>query len=45
MTGTGSVERPARDFNVVLVLSGGNALGAFQAEVYEARHTDGLQPN
>jgi len=45
MTGTGSVERPDRDFDVVLVLSGGNALGAFQAEVYEALHTHGLQPD
>jgi hypothetical protein len=35
MTGTGSVERPARDFDVMLVLSGGNTLGAFQAGVYE----------
>ncbi len=34
-----------RDFDVVLVLSGGNALGAFQAGVYEALHTHGLQPD
>jgi len=45
MTGTGSAERPVRDFDVVLVLSGGNALGAFQAGVYEALHTHGLQPD
>lgn len=35
----------ARNFDVVLVLSGGNALGAFQAGVYEALHTHGLQPD
>ncbi|WP_169833118.1 patatin-like phospholipase family protein [Sphingomonas panacis] len=34
-----------RDFEVVLVLSGGNALGAFEAGVYEALHTHGLQPD
>lgn len=45
MTVTGSAERPARSFDVVLVLSGGNALGAFQAGVYEALHTHGLQPD
>jgi NTE family protein len=45
MTGTGSSERSTRDFDVVLVLSGGNALGAFQAGVYEALHTHGLQPD
>lgn len=36
---------PARDFAVVLVLSGGNALGAFQAGVYEALHANHLQPD
>jgi len=35
----------ARDFDVVLVLSGGNALGAFEAGVYEALHAHGLQPD
>ncbi|GGE89538.1 patatin-like phospholipase family protein [Sphingomonas prati] len=35
----------ARDFDVVLVLSGGNALGAFEAGVYEALHAQGLQPD
>lgn len=35
----------ARDFDVVLVLSGGNALGAFEAGVYEALHEHGLQPD
>jgi len=32
-------------FDVVLVLSGGNALGAFEAGVYEALHEHGLQPD
>ncbi len=45
MTGMDRVEHAARDFDVVLVLSGGNALGAFQAGVYEALHTHGLQPD
>ncbi|WP_426162803.1 patatin-like phospholipase family protein [Sandarakinorhabdus sp. DWP1-3-1] len=35
----------ARDFDIVLVLSGGNALGAFEAGVYEALHDGGLHPN
>ncbi|RZM17867.1 MAG: patatin-like phospholipase family protein, partial [Sphingomonas sp.] len=35
----------ARDFDVVLVLSGGNALGAFEAGVYEALHEHSLQPD
>ncbi len=39
--GAGSV----RDFDLVLVLSGGNALGAFEAGVYEALHEHGLQPD
>lgn len=34
-----------RDFDVVLVLSGGNALGAFEAGVYEALHERGLYPD
>ncbi|WP_375382663.1 patatin-like phospholipase family protein [uncultured Sphingomonas sp.] len=34
-----------RDFDVVLVLSGGNALGAFQAGVYQALHEHDLQPD
>jgi NTE family protein len=38
-------EEAVRDFDVVLVLSGGNALGAFEAGVYEALHEHGLQPN
>lgn len=44
-----TAERPAenqdREFAIVLVLSGGNALGAFQAGVYEALHEHGLQPD
>ena len=35
----------ARDFDIVLVLSGGNALGAFEAGVYEALHECDLQPD
>jgi len=38
-------EETVRAFNVVLVLSGGNALGAFEAGVYEALHEHGLQPD
>ena len=34
-----------RDFDVVLVLSGGNALGAFEAGVYQALHEQGLHPD
>lgn len=34
-----------RDFGIVLVLSGGNALGAFEAGVYEALHEHGLEPD
>lgn len=34
-----------RAFDVVLVLSGGNALGAFEAGVYEALHDSGLEPD
>jgi len=34
-----------RDFDVVLILSGGNALGAFEAGVYEALHGHGLFPD
>lgn len=45
MTTTALDERPARDFAVVLVLGGGNALGAFQAGVYEALHANGLRPD
>ncbi|MEG3084419.1 patatin-like phospholipase family protein [Sphingomonas sp. PB2P12] len=34
-----------RDFDLVLVLSGGNALGAFEAGVYEALHDHALRPD
>lgn len=34
-----------RDYDVVLVLGGGNALGAFQAGVYQALHEHDLLPN
>jgi len=34
-----------RDFDLVLVLGGGNALGAFEAGVYEALHAHALQPD
>jgi NTE family protein len=34
-----------RDFELVLVLSGGNALGAFEAGVYECLHQRGLEPD
>lgn len=36
---------PARTFDVVLVLSGGNALGAFEAGIYEALHQRDLLPD
>ncbi|KQT31034.1 hypothetical protein ASG29_16160 [Sphingomonas sp. Leaf412] len=36
---------PARDFDIVLVLSGGNALGAFEVGVYQALHEHGLYPD
>lgn len=34
-----------RDFDMVLVLSGGNALGAFEAGVYQALHEHDLAPD
>lgn len=34
-----------RDFSVALVLSGGNALGAYQAGAYQALHEHGLEPD
>jgi NTE family protein len=45
MTRMACAEHPVRDFEIVLVLSGGNALGAFQAGVYEALHNHGLEPD
>ena len=32
-------------YDVALVLSGGNALGAYQAGAYEALHEQGLEPS
>ncbi len=37
--------RPPRCQNVVLVLQGGGALGAYQAGVYQALHEAGLEPD
>ena len=45
MTPSPAEEGTVRRFDVVLVLSGGNALGAFEAGVYEALHEHGLQPD
>ena len=45
MTPGGEGAGVSRDFDIVLVLSGGNALGAFEAGVYEALHQHGLQPD
>ena len=45
MTPSPDQEETVRAFDVVLVLSGGNALGAFEAGVYEALHEHGLQPD
>ncbi|WCP15797.1 hypothetical protein sphantq_04285 [Sphingobium sp. AntQ-1] len=33
------------DYQIALVLSGGNALGAYHAGVYEALHESGIQPD
>jgi NTE family protein len=35
---------PDHDFTLALVLSGGNALGAYQAGAYEALHDVGMEP-
>ncbi|MCK8458371.1 patatin-like phospholipase family protein [Sphingomonas faeni] len=45
MTVRGEEASAVRNFDVVLVLSGGNALGAFEAGVYEALHEHDLQPD
>ena len=38
--------RPARDVGqIVLVLQGGGALGAYQAGVYQALHEAGIEPD
>ena len=36
---------PVGDRQVVLVLQGGGALGAYQAGVYEALHEAGIEPD
>jgi NTE family protein len=45
MTASGEAAAVSRDFDIVLVLSGGNALGAFEAGVYETLHAHGLFPD
>jgi NTE family protein len=35
----------SRDYDLALVLSGGNALGAFQAGAYQAMHETGFEPD
>ena len=45
MTDTGPAQNTHGEFDLVLVLSGGNALGAFEAGVYEALHQHGLRPD
>ncbi len=45
MTVRGQEASAVRNFDVVLVLSGGNALGAFEAGVYEALHEHDLRPD
>lgn len=41
----GAARRPDLPGQVVLVLQGGGALGAFQAGVYEAMHAAGIEPD
>ena len=45
--GNGSAHASARDIpgQVVLVLQGGGALGAYQVGVYEALHEAGIEPD
>jgi NTE family protein len=43
--GDTKVARPALPGQVVLVLQGGGALGAYQAGVYEALHEAGIEPD
>ncbi|OGB00532.1 MAG: patatin [Burkholderiales bacterium RIFCSPHIGHO2_12_FULL_69_20] len=42
---TGNACQPAGDRQVVLVLQGGGALGAYQAGVYEGLHEAGIEPD
>lgn len=44
MSGAGS-STPVRAYDLVLVLGGGNALGAFEVGVYQALHEAGLEPD
>ncbi|MET1753921.1 patatin-like phospholipase family protein [Novosphingobium sp. RD2P27] len=36
---------PSRDYDLVLVLSGGNGLGAYQAGAYQVLHESGFAPD
>jgi NTE family protein len=45
MMATGEPSGNARDYDIVLILGGGNALGAFEAGVYEALHEHHLFPD
>jgi NTE family protein len=45
MAPVSSVARPAGFGQVVLVLQGGGALGAYQAGVYQALHESGVEPD
>ena len=42
---TGDACTPAGDRQVVLVLQGGGALGAYQAGVYQGLHEAGIEPD
>jgi NTE family protein len=44
-TMTNTVELPANTKQIVLVLQGGGALGAYQAGVYQALHEAGIEPD
>ena len=44
-TGSGMPDGPAPEHDVVLVLAGGNALGAYQAGVYQALHEAEIRPD
>ena len=43
--GEAAEEKAARDYDLVLVLGGRNALGAFAAGVYQGLHEAGLEPD
>ena len=42
---TNTIELPTDTKQVVLVLQGGGALGAYQVGVYEALHEAGIEPD